>query len=273
MKRLTTTTLLAATALGFAMPATASAQAYQDCESERQSRQVTGAIIGGLLGAVIGNELADDSNNNRHGRDRYHDRDYRYDRYGRHGSRHYRRDRYEHRDRGNAEEVGTIAGAGVGALIGAGIAGGEDCDTQRYRRNDPYQGKPPGTYGERGQYGDSGYYRESGYDYGYEQGSNAGYAQYQDGEPYVVEDPSWADSSGYSGYDNSDVLLGGPSDGSARAYQASTSGYSASGYTSTGSCQWTRTRRMNAYGQPVTDQVYMCQGTDGIWRPADTYGR
>ena len=164
--KLLTPALLAASALAMTAPSLAQAQTYnshraQDCETSRQNRQVAGALIGGILGAVIGNELADDSNNNRRGRDHYgrgHGGGWGHGHRGRH-------DRYIHRDRGNAEEVGTIAGAGVGALIGAGIAGGEECGSQRH--HDPYAGKPRG-YGQTGYYEDS-YYQDSqyGYDDGY----------------------------------------------------------------------------------------------------------
>lgn len=246
--KLLTPALLAATALATSLPAVAQAQsygarpAYQDCEASRQNRQIAGALIGGILGAVIGNELADDSNNNRHGR---HDRWDNRRGHGRHG--HYDR-RYEHRDRGNAEEVGTIAGAGVGALIGAGIASGDDCGTVRQAG-----GKPGGYYGDEPYYGDSGYYGN---------------------DPYYGDDryyESRSDDRYYDSYGSNGELLGGPQRAEpARTYTAS-SGYS--GMATTGSCQWSQTRRMDEYGGTVTDRVWMCQGTDGIWRPADTYGR
>jgi len=252
--KLLTPTLLAATALSMTLPSIAQAQnyqaqRYQDCESERQGRQVAGAIIGGLLGAVIGNELADDSNNNRRGRDR------RYGRGGRgHGSwgRGHRGSRYQHRDRGNAEEVGTIAGAGVGALIGAGVAGGDDCG-QRGRASQPYYGDKPGA-----RYNDARYGQDQ---YGYNDQYQAGYGN----EAYY--DDGYADTYDYG---SSGELLGGAQ----RAEPART--YNASSYSvnsATGACHWSQTRRMDGYGQTVTDQVYMCQGTDGIWRPADTYGQ
>ena len=228
--KLLTPALLAASALAMTAPSLAQAQAYnshraQDCETSRQNRQVAGALIGGILGAVIGNELADDSNNNRRGRDHYgrgHGGGWGHGHRGRH-------DRYIHRDRGNAEEVGTIAGAGVGALIGAGIAGGEECGSQRH--HDPYAGKPRG-YGQTGYYEDS-YYQDS--QYGYDDGY------------YYEED-----------YGSSGELLGAARPGpDARVYTASSSAYT------TGQCRW-----MNG----GLEQMYMCQGTDGIWRPADTYG-
>ncbi|OLF72356.1 hypothetical protein AWH62_11030 [Maricaulis sp. W15] len=248
--KLLTPTLLAATALSVTLPSMAQAQTYQDCESERQGRQVAGAIIGGILGAVIGNELADDSNNNRHGRDRHYGRGGR----GGHGSwgRGHRGARYQHRDRGNAEEVGTIAGAGVGALIGAGVAGGEDC-ANRGRVNQPYYGDKPGA-----QYSDSGYGNDPYYNDQYQ-------ADYDDSAYY---DDGYGDTYDYG---SSGELLGGADRAEpARVYNAA-SNYPTN--SATGSCHWSQTRRMNEYGQTVTDQVYMCQGTDGIWRPADTYGQ
>ena len=241
--KLLTTALLAATAFAVVAPAaSAQSQAYSTCQSDRQGRQVAGAIIGGLLGAVIGNELADDSNNRpsyrRGGRghyDSYRGRDYRY---GRHG-RNYRN------DRGNAEEVGTIAGAGVGALIGAGIAGGSGCDDRRpsqtYSQYDAYPGKPgyaDNTYQDQGYRGyPTQAYRDDGTDYGY--------------------------LDGYDSRSSTQLLGGAQADPYARTYNA--------GAQQDWNCQWTSTRRMDEYGQPIVDQVYMCQGNDNIWRPYDTY--
>ncbi|WP_297735546.1 hypothetical protein [uncultured Maricaulis sp.] len=248
--KLLTPTLLAATALSFTLPSMAQAQNYQDCESERQGRQVAGAIIGGLLGAVIGNELADDSNNNRHSRDSHWGRGR-----GGHGSwgRGGRGHRYQHRDRGNAEEVGTIAGLGVGAVIGAGIAGGGDCNTRRPVNQRPYYGDKPGA-----RYSDAGYGNDGYYDDRYQ-------ADYGDNSYY--EDEYYANSQDYG---SSGELLGGRERAEpARVYNAAS--YSTN--SATGTCHWSQTRRLDAYGQTVTDQVYMCQGSDGIWRPADTYGQ
>ncbi|WP_417489763.1 hypothetical protein [Maricaulis sp.] len=230
--KLLTTALLAATAFAVVAP-TASAQAYGNCESDRQGRQVAGAIIGGILGAVIGNELADDSNNQRE--------------YRRGGRRHHTpyRGRHHRNDRGNAEEVGTIAGAGVGALIGAGIAGGGDpCRpsgyTQSYNDYEAYPGKP--GYADNS-YQDQGYrgyptqgYRDDGTDYGY--------------------------VDGYDSYSSTQLIGGAQASQDARIYNTGAQDWN---------CQWTSTRRMDEYGQATVDQVYMCQGNDDIWRPYDTY--
>ena len=231
--KLLTTALLAATAFAVVAPAaSAQSQPYGNCESERQGRQVAGAIIGGILGAVIGNELADDSNNRPE--------------YRRGGRGHHTpyRGRNRHNDRGNAEEVGTIAGAGVGALIGAGIAGGDGCDnrrvTQTYNDYEAYPDKP-------------GYSNNAYQDQGYRGYPTQGYRD--DGSDYGYVD-------GYDSY-SSTTLLGGAEPGqNAYTYNAGAQDWN---------CQWTSTRRMDEYGQPVVDQVYMCQGNDNIWRPYDTY--
>ena len=247
--KLLTTALLAATSFAVMAPAaSAQSQAYGNCESDRQGRQVAGAIIGGLLGAVIGNELADDSNNQPNYRrgGRGHHNDY--------------RGRNHRRDRGNAEDVGTLAGAGVGALIGAGIAGGDDCRNSRNNAGyNAYPGKPP----------------VDGYNEGYYQGQNngAGYADnsYQDQGYDGYPTQSYRDDGSDYGYvdgqgsRSSTQLLGGAQPGpDARVYEAGAFEWN---------CQWTSTRRMDAYGQPATEQVYMCQGPDNIWRPYDTYSQ
>ena len=270
--KLLTPALLAATALSVALPAAAQAQtarSYQDCEAQRQNRQVAGAIIGGLLGAVVGNEIADDSNNNRRGYDlrgRYdrYDRHGRYDRYSRH-SRYGSRD-YYHRDRGNSEEVGTIAGAGVGALIGAGIASGEDCYTRS--RTQGYDHKPAG-------YGDA-YSHHQGY--GYEQGYGQAYGHAEPyADPHAYQEPRYASDPYYGdGYGASSGELLGGAGSSGRSYDSHDAygtnsqarAYSAS---SAMNCRWQETRRLNEYGQAGMDRVWMCQGSDGIWRPGDTY--
>jgi hypothetical protein len=226
--KLIATALLSVSAFALVAPAASAQserqyQSYQECEEAREGRQVTGAIIGGILGAIIGNEIADDSNNNRHGASHRRGRGHGY-------GRHHRR-RYEHRDRGNAEEVGTIAGAGVGAVIGAGVAGGGECDQYRARQNDPrYLDKPP-AYDQQG-YQQQGSYTDS----------------------YYVEDGQ--------GYSTSNVDLVGGNSSTSRTYNASSSDWN---------CEWTNSSRQDSYGQITTEQVYMCEGSDGIWRPYDTY--
>lgn len=228
--KLIATALLSVSAFALIAPAASAQnqrqyQSYQECESAREGRQVTGAIIGGILGAIIGNEIADDSNNNRHANTNRRSR----------GRGHHRRN-YRHRDRGNSEEVGTIAGAGVGALIGAGVAGGEECDQYRQRQNDNrYLDKPPA----------------------YQQGAVQQPAYEQQGsytDSYYIEDGQ--------GYASSNVELEGGNASTSRTYNASSSDWN---------CEWTSSSRQNSSGQITTDQIYMCEGGDGIWRPYDTY--
>lgn len=253
MKRLSIALVSATAAAALLTPAVAAqSQSYQTCEEERQDRQIAGALIGGILGAVIGNELADDSNNNRHSPDSHHYRDRR----GHGYRRGHRRHRYEHRDRGNAEEVGTIAGAGVGAIIGASVAGGEECDPYR----DRYQGKPD-------QYG---YQNDNRYEDPRYEDRRYGDARY--GEAPYAEDNRYYDERYFedNGYRNADVyddgssgeLLGGVQRVDTRTYNSNVAN---------GRCEWTQSRQMGEFGQVVVEQVYMCQGTDGIWRPYDTY--
>lgn len=242
--KLAATALLSATAMVFLTPM-ASAQSYERCEQERQNRQVTGAIIGGLLGAVVGNELADDDDD-RHYHRRHHRYD-RYDRYDRRHDRHHRRHhrRHRHHDDDNDEAVATLAGAGVGALIGAGIAGGEDCNTYRNdRRYDDRQ------------------YQRSGHNdrYGYNQ-------------PYRTNNNSYSDS--YDSYSSGELLGGRPSAQSrtyeARSYQEPA--YGAQTYQASQSwrCEYRTSPQYNERNELRYVEVRMCQGADGIWRPSDGY--
>ena len=243
-------------------------QSYEQCVASQRNRQVAGAVIGGVLGAVIGAELHDDSQDRAREDRRYRDRGYR----GR--DRHYRgRDRH-HRGRGYREEGNdgaVLAGAGVGALAGAALGGARD-DCARYAQRSGYgYGQAPGHYGS-----DAGYRGEPGYDPRYDD------RRYQDPryderryderrydtggyDDYGYDDRRYDDGYGYGdGYGRSSgELLGGPD---ARRYDADrqaqvyTAGSAAA--PATGAC-----RDMQSAGR----LVYMCQGSDGIWRPAETY--
>lgn len=232
-----------------AQPAHA-AQSYEQCVAAQRNRQVAGAVIGGVLGAVVGAEIHDDR------QDRDRDRHYRgRDRHRDHYGRGYRRgDRYDRRGRGRYEEDGNdgavLAGAGIGALAGAAVAGRSNgCE---HLRQSGY------GYSNNG-YGNSGY--DTGYGYS-NQGYDNGYAQ-----------------QGYSyPSSNSGELLGGESygyDEPAQPYQnqpyqpQSQTGYQSRTYTaSTSAQQASACRNMQSGNGAVT---WMCQGTDGVWRPASTY--
>ncbi|MEE2567391.1 hypothetical protein [Hyphobacterium marinum] len=231
-------TLLAAASTMILVPAAEAQHSYssQDCESQRQGRQVAGAIVGAILGGVIGAEIEDsiddrDNHRGRYGRGRHR------------GGRHYRG-----RDRGNENDLAVAAGAGIGALVGAGVAGGNPCAPARNPHydsgyyGDPYDGKPAG-YNDA-YYGDAGYGYDDGYDgYGYE---NDAYVR--DYDPNTLA----GGPEGYT-YTQPDYT------GDARVYTATSV---------TGNCRWMQSRSQNSYGQVTTNDVYMCQGSDGIWRPA-----
>ena len=224
-------------------------QSYEQCVAAQRNRQVAGAVLGGVLGAVVGAEIHDD----RQDRDRerhYNDRNRHRDHYGR-GSR--RGDRYDRRGRGRYEEDGNdgavLAGAGIGALAGAAVAGRSNgCE---HLRNT--------GYGYDNGYGNSGY-SNSGYNNGY--GYDDGYGQ-----------------QGYSyPSSNSGELLGGESYGydepaqpyQNQPYQPQTQpGYDSRTYTASASAPRANAcRNMQSGNGSVT---WMCQGTDGVWRPAGTY--
>lgn len=233
-----------------AQPQVQSVPSYESCMAAQRNRQVAGAVIGGVLGAVVGAEIHDDRQDRdreRHYNDRYRDRDY----YG----RGYRgRDRYDRRGHGRYEEDGNdgavLAGAGIGALAGAAVAGRSNgCEHLRQS-----------GYG----YSNSGY-ANGGYDTGYgrsSQGYDSGYGQ--QGYSYPSANPG--------------ELLGGESygyDEPAQPYQnqpyqpQSQTGYETRSYTASASApQANACRNMQSGNGAVT---WMCQGTDGVWRPAGTY--
>ena len=213
---------------------------YDQCVRQQRNRQVTGAVIGGILGAVIGAEIHDDRQDRDRARHHYRgDRHY-------HRGRGYRDRRYRrHHRRGHYHEEGNdgavLAGAGLGALAGAAVAGSGRNGCERYLHD-----------GAR--YGHSGYnapVRQSQYDYAEPAPA------YED--DWVYEGP--AQYSYDSGYDSSssEVLLGGEDYGrESRSYGARSMTASAS--VNTGPCRTMRSGNGS--------DVLMCQGLDGIWRPA-----
>ncbi|WP_421785933.1 hypothetical protein [Hyphobacterium sp.] len=223
------TFLVSAAAAAAFIPAAEAQNRYAsqaDCEANRQGRQVAGAIVGAIIGGVIGAEIEDEIDD----RDNYRGRHYGYRGY--HG-RGYHRGRHHHYNQRHENDVAVVAGAGIGALVGAGVAGGQPCQPDyRYR--------------------DSGYY---GDDYGYR-------------DPYYNDHHSRTDY-GYDSYDyqpdqnriyyGNEGLAGAPV-GESRIYQASAP--------QTDNCRWMTTRSQNQYGTVSANDVYMCQGIDGIWRPA-----
>ncbi len=221
-------------------------QSYEQCVREQRNRQVAGAVIGGILGAVVGAELHDDRQDRAREDRRYRDRYGYRDRHSR-GHRGYRDRHHRGRHREDGNDGAVVAGAGLGALAGAAVAGqANGCD--RYRQ----QG-----YG----------YQQSGYGYdqrGYDQGSYSNQNQYGYADDYAYEGPAQYsyDTPGYDGsygQSSGQVLVGGED------YQLDNRNYAASSVVvasnaSTGPC-----RDMRSGNGAI---VLMCQGGDGIWRPA-----
>lgn len=222
-----------------------SSQSYQDCIRQQRNRQVAGAVIGGLLGAVVGAELHDESQDRAREDRRYRgDRHYRgRDRYGRHHRRGYRDTHAE----GNDGAV--VAGGAIGAVAGAAIAGRGECD--RYAQTGYGYGSAPGHYG---------------YDQGYGQPRGGAEPIYDEsGRPY--RDDAYAYEGGYGDQDpyaydqrSSGELLGGEDyRRDSRVYTAQ-SAPEAYRVAADGPCREMRS------GNGA--RVLMCQGADGIWRPA-----
>lgn len=235
------TLLLSATAAVVLSPAALAQQHYQsqaDCEADRQGRQVAGAIFGAILGGVVGAQIENSIDD----RDEYRGRHYRGGRgYGRGRHGRYRR-HYENR---NENDVAVAAGAGLGALVGAGVAGGDPCAPD-YRHDNGY-------------YGDDRYRddRYSNNDYRYNDDyRDAGYSDgaYRSREEYEASRNRETHSYGSEG------LAGAPRSDTARVYQAVAP--------ATNDCRWMQTRRQDGYGNITVNDVYMCRGTDGVWRPA-----
>ncbi|GGE31187.1 hypothetical protein GCM10011367_01940 [Marinicauda pacifica] len=275
MKTLTlaATALLGASALAPAMTPSAEAQSYraapattyEQCVQQQRQRQVAGAVIGGILGAVVGAELHDESQDR--DRDRYRGHRGYDDRYGysSRGYRHsgYRHDRRSRHDRyGRHDEAGNdgavVAGGAVGALAGAAIASG-NCDQLRYGQS---------GYGQSDPYRQTGPVYDQGYGQGYGQTYDQGYGDdYGYDDPYYGSDPVYDDRYDNSRrYSTNEELLGGSGYGysdqqpaqDSRRYSAGSQTISTSGY-QTASCRY-----MSSAGR----EVYMCQGSDGMWRPA-----
>lgn len=228
-------------------------RAYQQCLAERRDRQVAGAVIGGILGAVIGAEIADDDDHGRHARGSYR-YDHRYDRrYGRYDRRHggyYGRRHHSHHD---GDGAAVLVGGGLGAVTGAAIAGGQDCE--QLLRGAP--GYDPRGYDAR---------YDPRYDGRYDPRYDARYdPRYDDRyDPRYDEryDPRYAEPYDYG----NDRLAGAPSD--ARLYEAPPGSrddprvYQAqSQRAGSDNCRW--------MGAGNGRQTWMCQGADGVWRPAE----
>jgi len=243
--------------------------AYQQCLDNQRQRQVAGAVIGGVLGAVIAAEVADDDDDHRHRRhvrhDRRHDswgRGYRRDRHWRdpywhdrrYGHNRWRYDRRGYRSDLDGDDVAVVAGLGLGAVAGAAIAGGGDCD--RYLRQHAGHRQVDHRYAGGG--------------YGYDYNDGAGAVFRGDDRWARSDDDQWSEpfNDDYRDWEYSDDrLAGAPSD--ARLYDAEPINppqprvFEARSQAAgpTGLCRY-----MSA-GEGR--RTLMCEGEDGIWRPRD----
>ncbi len=210
-----------------------STMTYEQCVRQQQSRQVTGAVVGGLLGAVAGAQIHNATKpRNTAPPPRYNHRGHRGHRGGYRGG-------YHQPQRSSQSNSGAvIAGGAVGALAGAAIIGNTNCNQFPRER---------AVYGHAGGY--QGGYVHQPYHGGYQQQSY-GY------DAYAGHDYGY----GYDAYAGGG-LLGGEDYGyhpqSHAGYQTAGAGY-APAYGS--NC-----RHMGA-GNGA--QVLMCEGADGVWRPA-----
>jgi hypothetical protein len=210
--------VLAAAAIPFALGTEAEAQqrapqTYEECISQRQSQQITGAVIGGLAGAVLGAQLHNRSEQVRRNDHYANQRGWSRGGRGWDRGRGYRgRDTYQRRS--NAGSV--TAGAGLGAVGGAILgSAGPDCNSL------PRQGAYGYSQHSNAQYG-QGYahpntYQVQSQDYGYQ------------GDSYGYEEPYYGDQGYdpyYDEYGYSDQLAGGP--GGYDPYQDQ--GYAAQSY-------------------------------------------
>ena len=248
--------LLAAASAAVLLPAaTAQAQSQtyrsvQECEAARQNRQVAGAVIGAILGGVIAAQIEDDvdDRDNRNWRGRGHGRNNYYNR-GRGRGRGY--------DRGNENDVAVAAGAGIGGLLGYGVASGQPCGAiYSNDRNANYGGYDNGGYYDNRAYNDNSYNNTGYYD---DQG------RYYEDDRYTTSSDAYAGDQRYYGSDST-TLAGAPDGYVYSQPSADARVYSA---TSNTACRWMETRRADGYGAVTTHSVYMCQGSDGIWRPAN----
>lgn len=243
-------------------------QSYEQCVEDQRGRQVAGAVIGGVLGAVIGAELHDEAQD----RDRADRR-----RYDRRHDRH-RRHRYDRRHQERGNDGAVVAGAGLGAVAGAAIAGRENCEDLRYRDYDRYDRR--GDYRRsdyrRDDYRRDDYRRDDRHDrndrydrYGRDDRYDDRYdtSRYDRNDPYADDYVDDRYSRRHEARSDGE-LLGGQ--GSSRDYYddtpyneapADSRVYTASSShnRSTGNCRYMTSGR---------NETYMCEGTDGIWRPA-----
>lgn len=219
---------------------------YEQCVRQQQSRQITGAVVGGLLGAVAGAQIHNATKpRNTAPPPRYNHR----------GHRGYRGGYHQPQPSNQSNSGAVIAGGAVGALAGAAITGNTNCN--QFPR-------------ERAVYGHAGGYQQQSY--GHQPYHQGGYQQQSYGHQGGYQQPAY----GYDGYAGQDYGYG---------YDAYAGGYSSGGLLggedygyqpqSQARIQTAGAGYAPAYGSNCRHmgagngaQVLMCEGADGVWRPA-----
>ncbi|MCC5996602.1 MAG: hypothetical protein JJU18_09575 [Oceanicaulis sp.] len=224
---------------------------YEQCVRQQQNRQVTGTIVGGLLGAVAGAQIHNATKPRNTAPP---------PRRGYRGG--YRGGRHHHNQPSNQSNAGAvIAGGAVGALAGAAITGNTNCN--QFPRERAVYGHAGAPY--QGGYQQQGYGHQPYHQGGYQQqsyGHQQTYSQQSYGyDGYAGNDYGYG-YDGYAGGHSSGGLLGGEDYGyqpqSQARIQTAGSGY-APAYGS--NCRY--------MGAGNGAQVLMCEGMDGVWRPAN----
>lgn len=217
-----------------------STMTYEQCVRQQQTRSVTGAVVGGLLGAVAGAQIHNATKpRNTAPPPRYKPRGHRGHRGG------YRGGYHQPQPSNQSNSGAVIAGGAIGALAGAAITGNTNCNQfPRERAVYGHAGAPyQGGYQQQS-YGHQGGYQPQSYGYDGYAGDDYGYGY-----------------DAYAGGHSSGGLLGGEDYGyqpqSQARIQTAGAGY-APAYGS--NCRY--------MGAGNGAQVLMCEGGDGVWRPA-----
>lgn len=240
-----------------------STMTYEQCVRQQQNRSVTGAVVGGLLGAVVGAQVHNATEpRNTAPPPRYNHRGYRGGRHGGYRGR-YHQPQPQSSNRSNSGAV--IAGSAIGALAGAAITGNTDCN--QFPR-------------QRGGYGQAGGRYQSGYQGGYQQPYQQPYSQgaYQQ-QSYGHQQTYSQQGYGYDAYAGQDDGYGYGYDAYAGSQSGGLLGGEDYGYQtphqSQAHVQTAGAGYAPAYGSNCRHmgagngaQVLMCEGADGVWRPA-----
>jgi hypothetical protein len=231
-----------------------STMTYEQCVRQQQNRSVTGAVVGGLLGAVAGAQIHNATKPRNTAPP------------PRRGHRGHRGGRHHHNQPSNQSNAGAVvAGGAIGALAGAAVTGNTNCN--QFPRERAVYGHARGYQGgyQQQSYGHQPHHHHQQHQGGY-QHQSYGHQQAHSQQSYGYDGYAGNDYGygydAYAGGHSGGGLLGGEDYGyqpqSQARIQTAGSGYYAP--QAGAAC-----RHMGA-GNGA--QVLMCQGADGVWRPA-----